>query len=737
MPIGTVDILQNFKHERLKQFYADWYRPDLMAVIAVGDFDPSLMQEKIRTRFAAIPAATSPRPRPAFQVPPREGTSYAIAADRELPTTQVSVYNTAPARDESTVGSYRDRIVIGLFTGMLNLRFSEIARKPDAPFLGASAAHGNFVRTTEATMLSAVVRENEVERGLAAIFEEAERVARFGFTETELSRQKVDVQRALDRAVLEKDNHVSADLAAEYSRNYLTTEPIPGIIYENALYHRFLPGITLTEINQLARTWSPDRNRVVVVSAPEREGSSLPTEARLASVMSGIAAKTLTAYEDRVAGQPLLASSPTPGAIVATNTRAASGITEWTLSNGVRVVLKPTPYKQDEIVFRAFSPGGHSLASDADFIPASTASQVIANGGVGQLSTTDLRRVMSGKIASASPFITPIEEGLTGAGSPKDLETLFQLIYLRFTQPRADAEIFKIITEQTKIALANQTVTPEFAFTQALTEVMTQGHPRGRMLTPADVDQMNLDRSLAFYKDRFADASDFTFVFVGTFEPAELRPFVERYLASLPSLGRKEAGKDFNLRPAPGVHARVVEKGLEPKSQTRISFFGPFEYNEANRAIIRAMGMSLEGRLRNALREELGGTYSVGASASYADKPQQEYRVSISFGSDPAKADALIARVFEEIAKFKATGPTDKELGDVKEIMLRDYESNMRQNGYLLSNIAGRYQSAENVDGLFEVAETYRRIAAADVKAAAARYLDETNYVQVKLLPQK
>jgi len=737
MPIGTVDNLQKFPHDRLKKFYTDWYRPDLMAVIAVGDFDPAVMQTKIRTRFAAVPRATSPRPRPAATVPPRPGTSYAIAADRELTGTQVSVYNLAPARDESTVGSYRDRIVLNLFTGMLNLRFSEIARKPDAPFLGAGAAQGNFVRTTEVTMLNAQVRENEVERGLAAIFEEAERVARFGFTETELSRQKVDVQRSLDRAVVEKDNHESADLAAEYSRNYLTTEPIPGIVYENALYHRFLPEITLAEINRLAKTWSPDRNRVVVVSAPERAGVTLPTESKLAEVMNGVAAKTLTAYEDRVAGQPLLASAPKPGTIASTSTKAISGITEWKLSNGVTVVLKPTPFKQDEIIFRAFSPGGHSQASDVDFIPASTAAQVIASGGVGGLSTTDMRRVLSGKIASVSPFITPTEEGLSGSGSPKDLETLFQLIYLRFTAPRADPEIFKIMTEQTKIQLTNQTVTPEYAYSLAVNELMTQGHPRGRMLTASDIDLMNLDRSLAFYKDRFADASDFTFVFVGTFEPATLRPFVEQYIASLPSLGRKEAGKDFGLVPARGIHTKTVERGLEPKSQARITFSGDFQYNEVNRAVIRAMAMTLEGRLRNVLREELGGTYSVGASAATADKPRQEYRVNISFGSDPARTDALVASVFGEIAKFKAEGPTEQSLREVKEIMLRDYETNMRQNGYLLTNIVGRYQSGEDVDGLFSVTNTYNRITVADVKAAAALYLDEKNYVEAKLFPQK
>jgi zinc protease len=737
MPIGTVDVLQTFTHDRLTQFYADWYRPDLMAVIAVGDFDPAVVERLIRGRFAALPASTTAKPRPVYNVPDRASTSYTIATDPELASTQLSVYNTAPAPDESTVGSYRDRIVVGLFSGMLNARFAEIARKPDAPFLQASAGRGGLVRTTEATMLSAVVRENEVERGLAAMFEEAERVARFGFTATELDRQKRNVQRSIERAVEDRDNHVSADLAAEYSRNYLTTEPIPGIVYESQLYERFLPEISLAEINALAKDWSPDRNRVVLVSAPERPGVTVPTEAELAAVMSGVASKTLTAYEDVVSEQPLLASLPDPGRILSTETRPGLDITEWTLSNGVRVILKPTSFRQDQILFQAFSPGGHSLVADEDFIAASTASQVIDAGGVGQLSELDLRKLLTGKVANVRPSIGPYDEGLSGGGSGQDLEALFQLIHLTFTQPRADAEIFELMTEQTKRALENQTVLPEYAFSRALNEALTQGHPRARLLTPDSIDEMSLERSLAIYRERFADAGDFTFVFVGSFEPAQLQPFVERYLASLPSLGRTESGRDFDIKPAPGIVTRRVAKGIEPKSQTRIVFSGPFEYDEDHRAVIRAMGMALEGRLRNALREDLGGTYSVSASPTYTDIPKPRFTVNIGFGSDPGRTEALTARVFSEIDRLKREGPTPNEVADITQTLLRDYEANMRQNGYLLSNLAGRYQSGEAVEGLFNMAATYNRITAADVQAAARTYLDTNNYVAVQLFPEE
>jgi zinc protease len=620
---------------------------------------------------------------------------------------------------------------------MLNARFAEIARTPDAPFLQASAGRGGLVRTTEATRLSAVVRENEVERGLAAMFEEAERVARFGFTATELDRQKRSIQRSIERAVADRHNHISADLAAEYSRNYLTTEPIPGIVYESRLYERFLPEITLAEVNALARDWSPDRNRVVMVSAPERLDVTVPTETALAAVMNGVASRTLTPYEDLVSDQPLLTSLPEPGRIVGTETRPALDITEWTLSNGVRVILKPTTFREDQILFQAFSPGGHSLVADEDFIAASTASQVIGAGGIGQLSELDLRKLLTGKVASVRPSIGPYHEGLSGSGSRQDLETLFQLIHLTFTQPRADAEIFQLMTDQTRVALENQTVLPEYAFNRVLNEALTQGHPRARMLTPESVEEMDLQRSLAIYRERFANASDFTFVFVGSFEPAMLQPFVERYLGSLPAFDRTEQGRDFDIRPAPGVLARRVAKGIEPKSQTSIVFSGPFEYDAEHRAVIRAMGMSLAGRLRNALREDLGGTYSVNASPSYTDIPKPRYTVNIAFGSDPGRTEALTARVFAEIDRLKQEGPGSSELDDIKETLRRDYEANMRQNGFLLSNLVGRYQSGERVDDLFDMAGTYDRITPADVQAAARAYLDTDNYVAVQLFPEQ
>jgi zinc protease len=738
LPIGTLEVLKNFRHERLRQFYTDWYRPDLMAVIAVGDFDKAEIEKRIRTQFAGLRGPASPKPRQEFPVPDRPGTAFAIATDPEASGTSVAVYHTMPTRDQGTVGAYRQQILEGLFSGLLTARFSELAQQPDPPFLNASAGHGLFVRSTEATVLSATVREDGIARGLESLFTENERVARFGFTETELDRQKTSLLRRMEQAVAEKDKQDSSRFAAEYTRAYTQAEPIPGIEYENELYRRFVPAFTLADVNALARTWSPDRSRVVTVNAPAKPGLAVPDPKALAAVINSVEKKEITAYVDRVPTKPLLERPPAPGRVTATRTREGHGITEWQLSNGVRVVLKPTTFKQDEVLMRAYSPGGHSLASDADFIPASTAAQVVTAGGLGDFSAIDLRRVLTGKVAGVGVSIDSTTEGLNGSASVKDLETLFQLVYLRFTAPRADPTIFQVMTQQTKAALANQEAQPSYAFERAILEARYGTIPiRKQPLTPALVDEMRLDESMAFYRDRFADASDFTFVFVGSFDLPTIQPLVERYLGSLPGKGRKEAWRNVEPPLARGVIERRVAKGIEPQSETAIFFSGPFEYTQPRRVVIRALAMVLETRLRESLREDLGGTYSVGVGAGYTKIPRQEYTLSIGYGSSPERADALYARVLQEIEALRKTPPSDQVVNDVREVLLREHETSVRENGFFAREITVRYLFEEDLDELNRLQEYYKGLTPAAIQQAAQQYFDLQNRVRVTLVPEK
>src|SRR5688572_12325490 len=679
LPIGKPEVIRAFTHDRLKKFYTDWYRPDLMAVIAVGDFEPAKIEALIRSHFGSIPAAASPRPRLNYDVPDQPGTRYVVATDPEATATTVSVSSLMAARDQTTVGAYRQQTVERVFSGLLSARLAEITQKPEAPFLDADTSRGLFVRTTEATSLSALVAEGRVEAGLAALFTEADRVARFGFTQTELDRYRLSYTQAFARLAASNDEHTSQSLADEYIRNFMQQEPIPGIAYENGLVQRFLPEITLADINALARDWVPDRNRVVVVAAPKKAGVAVPDEAKLAAVIKNAGAGTLTAYVDTVSAKPLLDPVPKPGAVAKTETKP-QGITEWTLSNGVRVVLQPTTFKQDEILFRAFSPGGTSLAPDSDFVAAETADRVVSEGGLGALSAIDLSKKLAGKVAFVRPDIDEMFEGLNGRALRRDLETMFQLIYLTFTQPRADPEAFRAATGQLTAVLANRQAQPDTAFEDALNGAVTQNHLRARPLTADLIPQMNLDKSLAFYKDRFADASDFTFVFVGSFDTATIKPLVERYLGSLPALKRKEAGRDVGIRPPAGVVEKEVRRGTTPKSQVGVFFSGPFESNEKSRVTIRAMVNTLAGNLQRVLREDLGGTYGVSVVPEFNKRPTEDYRVTITFACDPARAQDLVKALFAVVDDFKTTGPSAGQVADVQAALRRDLETDDRKS---------------------------------------------------------
>ena len=735
LPIGKPDIIQKFTYDRLKKFYTDWYRPDLMAVIAVGDFDPAKIEALIRSRFGAIPAAASPRPRPTYDVPDQPGTRYTVATDSEATATTVGVTSLMAARDQTTVGAYRQQTIERVFSGLLSARFAELGRKPDAPFLDAGTSRGLFVRSAEATTLSALVAEGSVERGLAALFTEADRVAKFGFTQTELDRFRLGYLQTFTQLAASNDEHTSQSLADEYIRNFMQQEPIPGIAYENGLVQRFLPEITLADINSLAQDWVPDRNRVVAVNAPKKAGATVPDEAKLAAVIKNAGAGATTAYVDTVSTRPLLDNVPKPGSVTKTSTKAP-GITEWTLSNGVRVVLDPTTFKQDEILFRAFSPGGTSLASDQDFVAAETASRVVANGGLGTLTAVDLSKKLAGKTAVVRPDIEEMYEGLSGRALRSDLETMFQLIYLTFTQPRADAEAFRAATGQLSAMLANRQALPDAAFEDALNALLTQNHLRARPMSPAFVAEMNLDKSVAFYKDRFADASDFTFVLVGSFDLPTIKPFVEQYLASLPALHRTEAGRDVGIRPPAGVVEKEVIKGSTPKSEVGVVFSGPFQNTERNRVVIRAMANTLGGNLQRVLREDLGGTYGVSVVPEFTKRPTEEYRLTITFACDPARTQDLVKALFTVVDDFRTTGPGAGQVSDVQAALRRDLETDSRRNGYLLNQLAFAYQYDEPISDPSALRALYDQLTPSLLRDAARTYLDTTRYVKVLLFPE-
>ena len=738
LPIGTEASIMSATPARLRQFYRDWYRPELMAVIAVGDFDPAAIEAQITRHFSGIPRNTSAPRRESARVPDNAEPLIAIARDKEAVATNVSLIFKLPRPSTVSVADYRRDLAGQLYLQMLNARLGEITQRPDAPFLTASAARNGFLaRDLKPFSLDAQVKEGGVEAGIEALLIEARRVDKMGFLQSELDRARTSLLRAYEHAYIERDKTLSSSLAGEYIRNYLEAEPVPGIEYEYRLAQQLLPTIALADVNGLAASWITDTNRVVVVQAPDKPGSPLPAAKDIAAAFARVERGSIAAYSESVSDDALIDPMPTAGKIVGARTIAGAGVTEWKLSNGARVLIKPTDFKADEILMTAYSPGGLSQASNSDFMSAALASQVVSLGGLGKFNRVELGKKMAGKAISLGASITETTEGFNGGASPRDLETLLQLMYLNFTAPRLDTGAFSAFRNRAMPSIANRGSSPDEVFKDTIQVTMAQHDPRARPITPATFAEVDPQRSLSFFRSRFGDAGDFTFVFVGNVDTTALRPLVERYLASLSSTGRVESVKVTGRGPPSGVTQRTVRKGIESKAGTLIAFLGPCTYSPQTRFEIRALADVLQLKLVDELREKLGGTYSPSVRASCSRVPRAEYAIQVEFGSSPESVETLSKATLAVIDGLKTIGPSPADVEKVKEQQIRERQTNLRQNAYWLGNISGRDQAGEDLAGLLApYDEMVRMLTAAQIKAAAIRYLNTSNYARFVLLPE-
>ena len=736
LPIGDPEILREAPPERLRDFYRDWYRPDLMAVIAVGDFDATAVEAEIRERFGKLEGPDEPRERFEAEIPPHEETLVSIFSDPELSRSSVSVAYKGPVDPFVTVADYRDRLVRGLYNGMLNNRLAERAEEADPPFIGATSSRGTLARMRSLYLLYAGAREGGQVRALEALLTESERARRHGFEESELERAKVNTLRSMERAYDERDKTHSAAYTGEYSRNFLTDEPFPGISYERELARRYVPEVELAEVNAVADSWIHDNDRVILASGPEKEGLEQPPEEELLAAFGRVEQVEVAAYEDDVGEGALVPVRPSPGRIVERSAIEELGVTEWRLSNGIRVVLRPSDFKNDEILVASFSPGGISLVSDEDWLEANLATSVAQLSGFGNFSLTQLNKALAGKVARVGPIIGPLFEGISGRGSPKDLETLFELIYLSGTSPRRDAEAYESFLTRQGALLRNQSAMPRYSWAQALQEILTQEHPRRRIVTEEMLAELDQDRIFAVYEDRFRDFSDFTFVFAGSFELDVIEPLVETWLGGLPSTGREEVWRDVGVRAPEGRIERTVYKGLEEQSQVALVHSGPFEQTQLNRYRLNSMVSLLRDRLRERLREELGGTYGANVAGGSDRIPVSTFAVQITFGCDPGRVEELLQAVDEEIARIRTDPATDEEVAQIQEQQRRGRETAKETNGFWLGVLQSVYQFDEDPLSILEYEELFDQLDADMIRGAARDYLGGENLVQVLLMPE-
>jgi zinc protease len=735
LPIGDPKILASAPRDTLYRFYKDWYRPDNMAIMVVGDFDPAEMEKEITARFGDLTNPAKERPRPVVPVPHDHPTAVTIATDPELPWTSVSVTDKMDHRSESTKRDYRRFVVENLYHSMLNARFAELGLDPAAPFQYAGSSTGNFARTSDLFSRDAQAKEGKVNETLALLFREIERVERYGFLQSELDRAAAELISNAENSAAEWEKTPSDSIADEMTRHFFENEQMPGRVLELAYEREFLPTITLDELNKLARSWGSDKGRVIAVSAPAK--AKVPTEDEIRQLLAAADKAQVEAWKDDTAGKTLMTQTPTPGKVTKTTTDAATGTTTWTLSNGIKVVIKPTDFQNDSISFTGWELGGTSLVSDKDYIHARYADDIVSRSGVGDFDPAALRKVMAGKVVSVWTSIGELSQQISGSARPADLETALQLLNLRITAPRKDAKAFDTWRQEQLEWVQNKNLMPEMQFFDAMSVVQTNNHLRRRPDTVETIKAVDHDKALAIYKQRFADAGAFTFVFVGNIDPAKLQPLVETYLGSLPSKGRKEKWKDVGVRFPNAKLTKEIVAGSEPKSFVSLTMNAPEKWNRDVERDAEILSMALRIRLREVLREDMGGVYGVSVGAWVSREPTQRKGFRVFFGCNPDNVDKLKTAVFDELAKISKEGLGSIYLEKITEQLRREHEVNLKENSWWQNTLEEALYYGDDFKVTTDVDAMVKRVTSDNIKAAAKHFFDPNKYVLGVMRPKK
>jgi zinc protease len=695
LPIGKPEILKSFTPERLRDFYTTWYRADRMAVVAVGDIDVAGIEALIRKEFGALPKPGSAPPSREYVVPLHDELLAKVATDPEATQSSVTLMRKRQREVEGTAGEYRDQLVERLAFQMLNERFDELSRKPDAQFLGAGAYESGLSPTTSAVALGANVQEGRILDGLAAVVIEANRVVEHGFGAGELDRAKKRIVAAYDRAHAERDKTESSTYVREYVSHFLEGEPSPGIEYERTLVQAFLPGITAGEVTAAARAMFDDTSRVIIAVSPEKPDLEIPTEADLRTAVARAEKVAVTAWADDATTRELMASDPEPGVVTDRRELEQLGVTVVRFGNGVEAWLKPTDFKNDEVLYSLVSPGGASLAPPDLFYEATLSPAQVQLSGAGGHRAIELQRLLAGRIASASPTMSLSQHGISGGSNPANIETALQLMHLLFAEPGDDPDAFARIQKQLEAAFLNRERNPDNVFSEKVGEVNTGGHYTARPLTPDRIARLDRDAMVSFYGERFANAADFTFFMVGAFSVDDVVPLVARYIGSLPSTGeRTTTFRDVGMTFPEEIVRERVARGQEPRARTVVSFYAepPLEEHEQSR--VEAATDVLQIALRDILREELGETYNVSVGLVQQLPQRGAGRITVSFGGAPDRIDGMVDRVMQEVKRLQQDGPSEDLTTRAKETARRTWQTAQRQNGYWL----GRLQSAKLLD---------------------------------------
>ncbi|TXI95132.1 MAG: insulinase family protein [Burkholderiaceae bacterium] len=739
LPIGKEETIKTFKHEALKRFYADWYRPDLMAVVIVGDIDPKKAQTLVEKHFAGLKNPSKKRPRTIETLPLQNLDDALVAVDKEANLASVNISQTRLLqKNDGKFGSYRQRRIDHFINVMLAERLRELSQSANPPFLGASSGIGGLVGDYQEVSAGATIGKAGVRAAIEALVSENKRAAQFGFTAAELQRAKANSLRNIENSYNERDKTQSASLAAEFIRNFLQGEAIPGIEAEYVFHKEIVNSITLDEVNRYAkRILTTDVPELVIYQGSDKPDHALPDEASLKFMVKHAEALEVTQREEKVLSTDLFPESPKAGKVLNSTTDPVLGTTTWTLSNGVKVVLKKTDFKSDQILLSATRAGGTAIFSDEDYLQARYATSVVGAMGIKDLSPSEVTKVLAGKIANVSTSFAENSEGVSGNSNNNDVESMLQVLHLVLTQPRRDEELFKSFVNRQTEALKNQMASPSAIFQEQFLKATFPPHPRApSMAKPEQIAKLDLDRMMAIYRQRFSSATGYTFFIVGSFDTEKLKPLVETYLASLPTPELKLEVIDHGVRPNKGVTMPDAFAGKEAHSLVSLQFHGETAMTPKQRMQFSAMGEVLQLRMTAKMREELGAVYSPNISRSLRRQPYQGYAVILTLPCGPENVDKLIASSFELIAGMKAAPPTEEELNKVKENWLKNYRESMKTNQFWMTSLRNANQLGDDPRELLSFEERVKKLTAQEVQAAAQAYLDTSNYIQVVLYPE-
>ena len=741
LPIGKLDILQTFDYQVIKDFYHDWYRPDLQAVIVVGDIDVKVVEEKIKTMFGNIPAKQNPRKKETYGIAPNKEPLVAVCTDKEATGNQVELIRKHKHAPMKTIGDFRQQLCIDLYNAMFDARLEEMTQDPKCPFIGASAGYGDFIGNTDAYASMAIAKENRIPDALRVLMQEDYRVLKHGFLQTELDRAKEELLERYDKAAKEVDKTESARFASQYINNFLRQDPIPGAKRENTYAKKLIEGISLKEINALAKNWVTEDNMVAIITAPEKDDVKVPSKEEILSILTDKSLANVKPYVDTYKDQEILEKETLkPGKITSVEKIDAVGAEKWTLSNGITVYLKKTDYKNDEILFSASSKGGKSLYSVKDLASADFAAEIIDRGGIANIDYNSLMKKMKGKNVGVSPDINLLSEGFSGSSSPKDLEFFFQYLNAFFTNPRIDPNAFELVMQETKEQLNMITAQPMYKYLGKFLEAAYNHDPYMKQMFSYDdeyLSQANFDRAVEIYRERFANPADFNFFFVGNYDEKEMKEFVELYLGSMKTDMKKKENYNLSvLKPRPDkASTQTVYAGTEEQGWMGMYITNPIDWNYRNSIIADMIGEALDIQFVRIVREKMGDVYSPMVQMGASKLPHPEMTLMILLGCDPVKTDKLADASLKILNDFKAKGPDKKTMELVKKQMLSTRAKNIQTNRFWLSFISGKVNQDDPIINPSEYDNVVNSVTKKEMVEFMKKYFKPEIYTRADMHP--